>query len=308
MVERIVSLLPAATEILFELELGDRVRAVSHECDHPPAARERTSATRARFDAEGTSAEIDERVREMQQAGEPLYEVLEEVLHHAQPELVIAQDACSVCGVTPVDVEGALARIEPVYRPEVLTLHPHTLEDVIEDVRRIARAAGVTDRGAQLAEELDQRVQAVREQAANQGGRPRVAVLDWLDPPMAAGHWIPGMVETAGGEPVLVEEPEPSRYVDWAAVRKARPEVLVSAPCGFGAERAAEEVDGLREREGWGELPAVEQDRVWALDADAYTARPGPRLVDGLEQLACAIHGSAVAERYPSQAERLTQA
>lgn len=304
-VERIVSLVPAATEICFEVGVGDKVRAVSHACDTPPAAAKLPSATRARVDAEGTGRAIDEAVREASDADEPLYEVLEEVLHHAQPDLVITQDACSVCGVTPVDVEAAMARIEPVHRPEVLSLHPHTLEDVIEDIRRVGRATGATAEGAELADRLEARVDGVRERVQAVEERPRVAVLDWLDPPMAAGHWVPGMVETAGGEPVLVEGTEPSRYVEWTEVVQADPERLVLAPCGFDLDRARKDARQLRRRDGWGALAAVQTGRVVAVDAGAYLARPGPRLLDGLEQLAVAIHGPPLAEAYPEQAQRI---
>lgn len=303
--DRIVSLLPAATEICFALGLGERVEATSHACDHPPAAAKLPSATRTRVDPDGASTEIDAAVREAVEADEPLYEVLEEVLHHAQPDLVITQDACSVCGVTPVDVEAAMARIEPVHRPEVLSLHPHTLEDVIEDVRRVGRATGATTEGAELADRLEARVDGVRERVETVEERPRVAVLDWLDPPMAAGHWVPGMVETAGGQPVLVEGTEPSRYVEWTEVVEADPERLVLAPCGFDLDRARKGARQLRRRDGWGALAAVKSGRVVAVDAGASLARPGPRLVDGLEQLAVAIHGPPLAEAYPEQAQRI---
>lgn len=305
MVERIVSLLPAATEICFEIGLGDKVRAVSHECDTPAQAAELPSATRTRIDTDGSGREIDEAVREAVDAGEPLYEVLEEVLHHAQPDLVVTQEACSVCGVTPVDVEAAMSRIEPVERPEVLSLHPHTLEDVLEDVRRIGRAADATSRASETADELEVRVEAVREFAADPDEVPRVAVLDWLDPPMAAGHWLPGMVETAGGEPVLIDDTSPSRYVEFDEVVDAAPEVLAVAPCGYGVDEAVGEAKRLREQDGFSQLPAVQQGRVFAFDADAYTSRPGPRLVDGLEQLACAILGEPAVEAYPEQAAKI---
>lgn len=303
--ERIVSLVPGATETLFELGVGDRVRAVSHACDHPPQVDELPEATRVRMDPSGSSREIDEAVRARREADEPMFDVLGEVLHHAQPDLVVAQEACEVCGITPVDVEAALARIEPVERPEILTVHPHTLEDVLEDVERLGQATGAGARGQELAASLAERVEAVEAFAARQASQPRVAALDWLDPPMAAGHWVPGMIEAAGGRSVLLEDEAPSSYVDWSQVLEAQPDALALIPCGFTAERAIEEADALASREGWEGLAAREEGRVFALDAGAYTSRPGPRLVDGLEQLACALHGGEASDRWPEQAARV---
>lgn len=303
--QRIVSLVPGATETLFGLGLGDRVEAVSHACDHPPAVEELPRASRTRVDPEAASREIDATVRETQRENEPLFEVLGEVLHHAQPALVVTQEACEVCGITPVDVQAALARIEPVEDPEILPLHPHTLDDVLDDVRRLADAAGIPERGAALVEQLEDRITAVEAFASEQPGRPSVAALDWLDPPMAAGHWVPGMIEAAGGQPVLVDDASPSTYVEWEEVREAAPEALALLPCGFTAERTRKEAASLRERGGWDELPAVTGEAVFALDAGAYTSRPGPRLVDGLEQLACALHGACAGERWPEQAARV---
>jgi iron complex transport system substrate-binding protein len=302
---RIVSLVPGATETLFALGVGDRLRAVSHACDHPPEVEALPAASRARVDPDVDSRELDEQVRERREDGEPMFDVLGEVIHHAQPDLVVTQQACEVCGVTPVDVKAKLARFEPVDQPQILPLDPHTLSDVLDDVRDLAEAVGVPDAGEALVAELQERIRAVEAFAAERGQRPRVAVLDWLDPPMAAGHWVPDMIEAAGGEPSLVDAGEASRYVDWEEVQAAEPEVLVLAPCGFGPERTRKAAAALRDREGWDELPAVQSGRVFALDAGAYTSRPGPRLVDGIEQLACALHGAPARERWPEQATRV---
>lgn len=306
MAERIVSLVPAATETLFAVGAGEKVVAVSHACDHPPAADKLPEATRTRVDASEGSREIDRTVRGAREEGTPLYEVLEEVLHHAQPDLVVAQEACQVCGITPVDVEAALSRIEPVERPEVLAVHPHRLDDVLEDVGTLADNAGAPEGGQALVDELRERIDAVEDRAASTSARPRTLVLDWLDPPMVAGHWVPEMVEIAGGEPLLVEPGDPSREVDWARIVEADPEALVAAPCGFDLERARREARALSRRDGWAALSAARQGRVRALDANAYTSRPGPRLVDGLEQLAVAMHED-LDEAYPDQAERLAR-
>lgn len=306
--QRIVSLVPGATETLFELGVGERVQAVSHACDHPPQVADLPTATRTRIDAQGTSREIDQAVQASRDEAEPLFEVLGEVLHHAQPDLVVAQAACEVCGITPVDVEAALARIEPIDRPEIVTLHPHTLADVLADVGRLADAVGVPERGQALHDELQGRIEAVEVFADERDERPGVAALDWLEPPMAAGHWVPDVIEVAGGRSVLLEEASPSTYVEWSRVRAAEPEVLLLIPCGFTAERAIDEAGPLAEREGWGQLPAVQDERVYTMDAGAYASRPGPRLVDGLEQIACLLHGEPARRRWPGQAERVEAA
>lgn len=289
--DRIVSLVPGATETLFRLGLGPRVEAVSHACDHPEEAKPLPKATRTRVDADQEDHAIDEQVRASREEDQPLFEVLEQVLHHAQPGLVIAQDACSVCGITPVDVEAALARIEPVERPEILALHPHTFEDVLQDLQRIADAAGAPQRGERLVGELRGRVQHVRRDLPD--ATPRALVLDWLDPPMAAGHWVPDMLEAAGAKPLLVTNEAPSMYVDLDQIREASPEHLVLAPCGFDAERAQREARDAGLIEALGDTRAVREGNVHALNANAYTSRPGPRLVDGIEQLAHALYPGA---------------
>lgn len=303
--QRIVSLLPSATETLFAMGLGDRVVARSHACDQPPEARELPAAMRARIEATGSSREIDGQVQAMVQGDEPMYVVDEGVLHHVQPDLIVAQDTCQVCAAGPADVQAALMRIEPVDRPEIVTLHAHGLESVFEDMLTLGRAAGVPETARGLVEGLRTRVEHVRELALQAETRPRVVVLDWLDPPMAAGHWVPEMVEIAGGQPLLVEPGQPSSYVDWEAIVEARPETLILAPCGFGVAKTRQEAPALAQREGWDELPAVAEDRVHVIDADRFLSRPGPSLVDALEMLAVAIHPDRFAGRLTTQAERL---
>jgi iron complex transport system substrate-binding protein len=302
--ERIVSLVPGATEALFALGLGDRVRAVSHECGHPPEVGELPVASRTRLDAEADSGAIDDAVQEAVDVGEPMFEVHGEVVHHAQPDLVVTQGACDVCGITSTDVEAKLARFEPGEGPDILELHPHTLQDVLDGIDELAQRCGVPDEGEAFLTELTDRIAAVEVFAERRDERPTVAALDWLDPPMAAGHWLPGMIEAAGGRPVLVHDASPSTYVDWADVREADPDVLLLVPCGFDRARTREEMAALSERDGWEQLSAVEAGRVVTLDAGAYTSRPGPRLVGGLEQLACALHVDA-AGRWPEQADRV---
>lgn len=288
--DRIASLVPAATEILFELGLGDRVTARSHACDHPEAVLELPAATRTRIETTGSSKEIDEAVRAQVASGEPMFQVLEEVLHHAEADLVIVQEACAVCGITPADVGGALSRIEPGDWPEILSLHPHTLEDVLDEVGRVADAAGQPRMGELVRKALAARIETVRSTLADVDQRPRVVVLDWLDPPMVAGHWVPGMVEIAGGEPALVEAGEPSQRTTWSEIGEAAPEILVLAPCGLDSQRTREQATSIQAPDGC---------RVLVLDGDDLLSRPGPRLVEALEAMARAFQPAAAARGVP---------
>lgn len=305
MSQRIVSLLPSATETLFAMGLGDRVVATSHACDQPPEARDLPAAMRTRIETSGTSRQIDAQVQAVARSEEPMYVVDEGVFHHVQPDLIVAQDTCQVCAAGPADVQAALMRIEPTDRPEIVTLHAHGLDSVFEDMITLGQAAGAADAAQALVEGLRARVDHVRTLAENADRRPRVAVLDWLDPPMAAGHWVPEMVEVAGGFPLLVGRDEPSSYVDWEALVDARPEVLVLAPCGFDLTTTRQEAQGLRDRDGWDQLPAVAEGRVHLVDADRYLSRPGPSLVDALEMLATVIQPGLFEARFPARAEAI---
>lgn len=289
MADRIVSLVPAATEACFALGLGDCLEAVSHACDHPPEAAAFSQATRTRIDPQADSRSIDEAVHKAQQDDQPLHTVLQSVLHHAQPDLIITQEACSVCGTTPTSVKAALARIEPDEPPTLLTLHPHNLQDALDDVQRIADAAGDPRAGEHLHGALHERIQRVQTNVHDQP-RPSAVVLDWLDPPMIAGHWAPDMLQTAGARPLLATHEDPSMYATPAQILDAEPEHLFVAPCGFDAERARHEAKDANLLETLQGTPAVEDGNVHLLDGNAYLSRPGPRLIDGIEQIAATLH------------------
>lgn len=289
MAQRIVSLVPAATETLYQLDQGHKLQAVSHACNHPPQAATLPHATRTRIDPSADSETIDQAVKDAQRDGQPLHEVHQAVLHHAQPDLIIAQDACNVCGTTPTHVKTALARIEPAEQPTILTLHPHTLQDVLDDIQRIAEAAGAPQAGRRLHEDLTARIQRVQDDLQDRP-RPRALILDWIDPPMIAGHWAPDMLQTANAHPLLVTHDDPSTYATPDQITDAQPEHIFLAPCGFDAQRAREEADATNLLGTLQETPAVEDGNLHLLDGDAYLSRPGPRLVDGIEQLATALH------------------
>jgi iron complex transport system substrate-binding protein len=290
---RIVSLVPSATEMLFALGLGDEVTAVTHECDHPAAALELPKVTRDLIGPGLEPGEIDRAVRELTEQGKAIYALDEERLRALQPDLIVTQALCAVCAVSYDDVKAVAERIEP--EPRVLSLDPHTLGEVLGDVRTLAGATDAKDAGVDLIQAAASRIDRVR--LAVRGQEPvRVAALEWLDPVFVAGHWTPQLIEYAGGVDVLGLPGEHSDVRGWEEVAAARPEVVVVMPCGYDAERALEEAYEFAD-----ELEAVGARRVVAVDAAAYFSRPGPRLVDGLELLAHVLHPERVPEA-PAQA------
>ena len=283
---RIVSLVPHATELLFALDLGDQVIAVTHECDHPPQARDRPRITRDALRTGLSAAEIDAAVRERTAQGEAIYELDEDALRTLEPDLIVTQALCPVCAVSYEDV-AKLARKLPS-KPAVISLDPHTLGETLADVRTIAEATDRRERGIELAQEIAARIDRVK-LAVRSAVRPRVAALEWLDPVFVAGHWTPQLIELAGGEDVLGLPGEHSVAVPWEVVIAAAPEIVVVMPCGYDAPRA--HLEALEHAE---ELSALGARRVVAVNASAYFSRPGPRLIDGLELLAHIFHPELV--------------
>jgi iron complex transport system substrate-binding protein len=282
---RIASLVPSATEMLFALGLGDRVVAVTHECDYPPGAEQLPHLTRSVIPEGLDAAGIDAAVRERTSRGESLYELDEEVLTQLDVDLIVTQAVCEVCAVSFDDVRAVAERLPTT--PEVISLDPSTLGEVLADVPRLAQAADAVEAGDQLTAELGERLEAV-ERAVEGAARPRVAALEWMDPLFIGGHWVPQMIELAGGEDVLGLPGEKSRTAEWGEVEAAVPEIVVSMPCGYYAEQAAAET--VRWRRHLAQLGA----RVYAVDAAAYFSRPGPRLVDGVELLGHLLHPELV--------------
>ncbi|MFB6302193.1 MAG: ABC transporter substrate-binding protein [Haloferacaceae archaeon] len=296
---RVATTLPSATEIVYAL--GVEPVAVSHECDYPPAARGKPAVERSRVDPDADSASIHEQVVAAE-ADDGVYAIDLDVLETADPDLIVAQGVCDVCAVDDVLVREAVERLG--LDCEVLTTDPHRLADVFADIERIGAALGREERAADLVADLRGRVERVEGRVAGRP-RPRVAVLDWLDPAMVAGHWVPDLVERAGGAYGLAAPGERSDPREWAEIRAYDPEVLVAAPCGFDLDRALAEADALTGRPGYADLAAV-PDRAFATDGSGLVNRPGPRLVDTLEALAGLLHpdidgpGPAVARPLPA--------
>ena len=293
---RIVSLVPGATEIACALGLQDQLVGVTHECDWPPGVRGKPVVVRSSLPAGLDSGGIDAAVRARAAAGRSLYTIDVAVLRDLAPDVILTQQLCEVCAAARPELEAALASLHA--KPAVLTLSPATLADVLDDIVRVGEATGTAVRARALRGALGARVRAVERAVAGEP-RPRVAVLEWLDPPMQGGHWVPDMVARAGGEDVLGQPGKHARRLGWAEVAASGAEVLVLAPCGFDVARAAREGAGLLDRPELGTLPAVRGGNVVAMDANAHFSRPGPRLVDGLEALAAALHPRAVADRFP---------
>ena len=279
---RIVSLVPHATELLYALGCGDELIAVTHECDHPAAARGLPALTRDTIPRDLDAAGIDAAVRERVAAGESIYELDAAKLAQLEPDLIVTQALCPVCAVSYDDVQAIAAQLPS--HPRVVALDPHTIGESLADVRTIALATGHRDEGIALVARAAGRIDRVR--LAVQGARRRsVVALEWLDPPFAAGHWTPQLIEFAGGIDLLGSPGEASMEVDWEMVAAAEPEVVVVMPCGYDAPRAL-----IEAREHADRLAALRATRIVAVDASAYFSRPGPRLVDGLELLAHILH------------------
>lgn len=273
-------MVPSATEMLFALGLGDDVVGVTHECDYPPEATVRPRLTRSVLPPGLTAAEIDAAVREIVGRGQALYELDESLLRTLDVDLIVTQAVCAVCAVSYDDVRAVATRLPST--PDVLSLDPATFAEVLGDIDRLATAAGATGAGETLRRDLDERL-ALIDAAVRQNSRerPRVLALEWLDPPFVGGHWIPEMVERAGGKDVLGKAGQKSRTATWDELVTAEAEVVVVMPCGYDANQAAREAATYSEV-----LAGLGAREVYAVDAAASFSRPGPRLVDGVELLA----------------------
>jgi iron complex transport system substrate-binding protein len=286
MVQRIASLLPSTTEMACLLGLRDRLVGISHECDFPGSVRGLPVLTAAKVDAKARSSEIDRQVREVVANGLSVYRIDEEKLRELRPDLILTQDACAVCAVSFEEVQAAARRLLGT-TAEIVSLSPLHLEDVLQDILRVARAAGVAERGIEVVEGLRERLARVRARTAS-APRPRVLALEWMDPPMPAGHWTPEILRLAGGDPVLGREGEPTFRVAWEQIVEAGPEVILVIPCGFKISQTLPEMTSVIDR--LAATPAVREGRVFVADGNAYFNRPGPRLVESAEIAVSALH------------------
>lgn len=285
---RIVSLLPSATEMICALGLGEQLVGVTHECDHPEFVRRLPKVTQTLIPTDASSAEIDQLVRQRLETSRALYTLDLPTLEALQPELIVTQALCDVCAVAEAEVRAAACNLPG--RPQVINLEPESLAEVFTALRQVAVAAGIERHAEAVIAELVARVDAVAARTASIEHRPRVALLEWLDPPFSCGQWSPELVRLAGGIEGLGREGVASRTLRWEEVIAWQPEVVLIACCGFTVERTLEDVPALQAVPGWFELPAVRAGRVYVTDGSQYFSRPGPRLVDSLELLAHALH------------------
>jgi iron complex transport system substrate-binding protein len=285
---RIASLLPSATEIVCALGLADMLVGVSHECDYPAEViADLPRLTRSAIPHGLTSAEVDAAVSARLRRGESLYLLEEELLADLRSDLLITQELCEVCAVSFDDVCKLSARLPG--QPKVISLAPPNLNGIFDDICTVATALGVPDRGERLNASLRARLNRVIESVRGQR-RPRVFALEWLNPPFAAGHWVPEMISFAGGDEVLGRSGEKSFRVTWDQIIAVQPEIILLIPCGYSTEMAGREFDSLPKPQGWETIPAVQTGRVHALDASSYFSRPAPRCIDGIELLAGVFH------------------
>jgi iron complex transport system substrate-binding protein len=292
---RIVSLLPAATEIAAALGLMNRIIGVSHECDFPCDANERPRVTCCPVhDAGLTSREVDEWVRSALHKNGTVYTIDESLLRKLQPDLILTQRLCDVCAVG----YGTVAKLAQTLPgpPRVVNLEPTSLADIFDDIRRVAEACDVRERAEKLIEDLSERVESVRQRSAKIPDRRRCFLMEWVDPPFCSGHWGPELVEIAGGHDPLGRKHQPSAQIDWQQVLDAHPEIIVLALCGYDSDRARRDYELLRRFPGFGSIPAAASGQVYVVNASAYFARPGPRIVDSLEILAGILHPSEFPE------------
>jgi iron complex transport system substrate-binding protein len=285
---RIVSLLPSATEVLFALGFDREIVGVSHECDFPLRAKTKTAVIHSRLPHDASPAEIDRLVRDYVERGESLYAVDADLLESLAPDLIVTQDLCHVCAASPDDLATALARFRR--RPEVLCLNPQDLGDVWRDVLWMGEETLRYPRAQELLEKVGARLGEVQQEVDAQTSRPRVVLLEWLQPFYVGGHWVPEMIQFSGGVDVLGRAGTPSRRVDIEEVIEAGPDVLLIAPCGYRKEQASTEYLSLALPEQWRSIPAVREGYVYALDANSYVSRPSLRLVTGIAAMAKAIH------------------
>lgn len=300
---RIVSLLPSATEIVCALGLRDRLVGVSHECDHPASVRGLPVLTAAKIDAHASSDEIDRQVRALVGQGLSVYRIDELKLRELAPELIVTQDVCEVCAVSFEEVQRATCALLGG-AVTICSLSPLTVQDVLADVVRVAEAAGVAARGHALRDELAARLARVAASTATRA-RPTTLFLEWLDPPMVAGHWTPELLRIAGGAPLLGHDGAPTGAIAWSSIVEADPEVLILGPCGFPIAQTMRELAILAERPGFHALRAVRSGQVYAVDGNQFFNRPGPRLVESAEIAAAILHpGSQGANTWPDHVLR----
>ena len=286
---RIASLLPSSTEIVCALGFEDKLVARSHECDYPRNVKALPFLTAPKFDPDGRSYDIDQRVKAVLQEAISVYQIDAKLLKSLQPDFIVTQSQCEVCAVSLDEVERVAC--EWLDTPaEIIALAPNSLDDVFNDIQRVANTLHVTKRGKDLVQTLKERLHVISTKANTLTNKPTVATIEWIDPIMAGGNWMPTLVEMAGGDNLFGTAGEHSPWITWDTIKEANPDVIVILPCGFNIERSLKEMPALTNRDGWSDLKAVKENRVFVTDGNQYFNRPGPRLVESTEILAEILH------------------
>jgi iron complex transport system substrate-binding protein len=298
---RICSLLPSATEIAFALGLGDQVVAVSHECDYPPEASNRPVLTKSAIHQKiHRSFEVD---REVEQRAGDIYEIDEKLLEKLKPDLILTQELCHVCAVSYTRVKEAARVLEA--DTKIVSLEPTNLDEIVDNILLVGKMTSRLGEAEKLARQMLQRINKVRERTQTLQNKPRVFFMEWLQPPWAGGHWIPQMVDYAGGIEELGRLGKPSHRIEWDEVVEYKPEIIILSPCGFDTDQVMEEAHVLASYADWVKIPAFQSSRIYAVNASAYFSRSGPRVVDGLEILAHIIHPKIFPENPHREAVRI---
>jgi iron complex transport system substrate-binding protein len=298
----ICSLLPSATEIVFALGLGDRLAAVTHECDFPPEATRLPVITRSTLNdhAARRSHDIHTHISTARHGGSSIYLLDQDLLQRLAPDLILTQELCDVCAVSYETVKQAVRRLPG--RSTILSLEPTTLQGILDTIRQVGEATDTSARAESLVRELEQQADTIAVRARTASGRPRVFALEWLDPPFTAGHWVPELVRRAGGRDELAREGSPSTQIPWRRIADYDPEIIVLMPCGFTLDRTREEFAHVTLPKEWSGLRAVQSGRVYAVHGSAYFNRPGPRIIMGLQILAEIIHPEIFTRATPPEA------
>jgi len=285
--KRIASFLPSATEILYELGAGDQLVGVTHECDYPEEAKSKPRVIKSSFDhTKMNSKEIDNQISNMMQSGSDIYLLDEQVLKKASPDLIIGQGLCDVCSPATKEISKAVSILNK--KPEVVILDPHNVDDILSDILQIAKHVGKTEQAQNLINSIQKRIEHVKTKSMT--SRPKVLCIEWLDPLFTAGHWVPQMVEIAGGINGISAAGERSRRMKLEEAIKFEPDIIVLMPCGFDIDRIRKEYSKLASDLQWKLIPAVQNNRVFTVDSNSYFSKPGPRTVTGIEILAKIIH------------------
>ena len=298
---RIISLLPSATEIVAALGLTKALVGRSHECDYPPSVKKLPACTEAQLNSQQPSGQIDAEVQSLLNAALSIYQIKIEVIENLQPTHIITQDQCDVCAVSFPEVEKAVASLVSSH-PHLISLQPNLLQEVWADIERVAQALGVSSQP--VLAQLQERIQKIVSQTNRlpESQRPTVVALEWIEPLMGAGNWIPELIEMAGGKPLLGATGQHSTYFSWDNLIQVNPDIIIIMPCGFDLDRTGQEAQLLSQHSEWKNLKAVQQEKVFLTDGNAYFNRPGPRLVDSLEILGKIIHPELFNFGYRGQA------